>query len=294
VDGRGRNGRSEEGRREMNAQKQRNQKINSTDLEYEVFSLKILVDTIDSMVNHEVLELTGSNPDVTVYFDTSIHQNYFYIILVDFLSKTDQLITGGEFTCVGLLENICSKPQFDMDNSAMPLNQAFNILKAWLEQEVTIVNMWLPSVDKECSIKLARSEFIIISGNISKHHFARLTRIAEKIRKILKKNGVDISFHDALLILPDFYERLNDDILGYHTSYISEMLNNIRWGIHEYLLPEFEQSYQQIDELDYEYVYPEQIKVKFAKNYYWDLMNLIRRKPYVKKFEVTKYLKLRY
>src|SRR5215218_1142153 len=44
---------------------------------------------------------------------------------------------------------------------------------------------------------------------------------------------------DALLALADFYEKFHTDILNYHASTIAEFLNNIRWGIYEYLQPEF-------------------------------------------------------
>ena len=76
------------------------------------------------------------------------------------------------------------------------------------------------------------------------------------------------------------------------------MLNNIRWGIHEYLLPEFNKSYRK-DASDpkgfrYSYDYPEKIKDEFVKNCYWSLMNSVRAEPSIKKFKSTKLLKLRY
>ncbi len=45
-----------------------------------------------------------------------------------------------------------------------------------------------------------------------------------------------------MLALGDFYERFHTDILNYHSSTIAEFLNNIRWGIYEYLQPEFRRS----------------------------------------------------
>lgn len=272
-------------------------KNNFTLQEYEVISLKILIDTIDSMVNYEVLELGGSDPDVTVYFSTSTHQKYFYIMLVDFLSKADELLTGAAYNCVELLENISKNPQFNKNSSISSFKTASNIFKSWLDQEVT-VDTWLPGIKKQCSLKLKREEFIVVCGNISKHHFARLTRISKKIKKILEKNGVDIPSHDSLLVLSDFYERFHDDILIYYGSNITEMLNNIRWEIQDYLLPEFNMSFKK-DKSDpnsirYNYTYPKDVKTDFAKTCYWNLMNSVRAKPCVKRFESTKYLKLRY
>ena len=76
------------------------------------------------------------------------------------------------------------------------------------------------------------------------------------------------------------------------------MVNNIRWGIHEYLLPEFNKSYRKDhydkEGLSYSYDYPKNINDKFAKSCYWSLMNSVRAKPHIKKFKSTKLLKLRY
>lgn len=47
---------------------------------------------------------------------------------------------------------------------------------------------------------------------------------------------------EAALALEDFYRWFHDDILNYHASTIAEFLNNIRWGIYEYLQPEFQRS----------------------------------------------------
>ena len=46
----------------------------------------------------------------------------------------------------------------------------------------------------------------------------------------------------ALLALADFYERFHTDVLNYHGSTLVEFLNNIRWGIHYYLHPQYKQS----------------------------------------------------
>ena len=125
-----------------------------------------------------------------------------------------------------------------------------------------------------------------------------MTIVSKKLVEILKRSKIDISLHDSLLILEDFYERFHDDILIYHASNIVEMLNNIRWGLQKYLLPEFNKSYRKdISDprgLRYSYNYPKNIKEKFAKSCYWNLMNSIRREPNFKKFKSTKWLKLRY
>ncbi|KTF19466.1 hypothetical protein ATS76_02240 [Pseudoalteromonas sp. 10-33] len=74
------------------------------------------------------------------------------------------------------------------------------------------------------------------------------------------------------------------------------MINNIRWGIHLYLLPEFQRSHTWInrDEGSYKYLIPCNIKTQFTKNCYWELMNEVRRKPHVQPFSADKDLKIEY
>jgi hypothetical protein len=54
-------------------------------------------------------------------------------------------------------------------------------------------------------------------------------------------------------------------------TYLIELLNNIRWGIHEYLLPEYHQSYtpEGGNPPMYSYKYPEGVIGKFAQDRYW-------------------------
>ncbi len=94
----------------------------------------------------------------------------------------------------------------------------------------------------------------------------------------------------------EFYERFHADILNYHGSTIAEFLNEIRWGIYEYLLPEFRRSSTPRggDPPRDEYLYPEGVGTELGKALYWDLMNRVRAAPYFPPFQVTRYLKLRY
>lgn len=263
--------------------------------ELESIYLKATVDCLDSMLNPELLELRGDSPDCEIYFHQTTHHKYFYVLLIDFLSKSDKLLTGKNLNCLELLKEMGKNPSFNINNSVSKLNIAVETFYDWLNKEV-IVNVWLPAIDKESDIKLKRQDFIYICSNISKHNFTRLTIVSKKIKEILKKNGIEISPHDSLLILEDFYERFHDDILIYHGSNIAEMLNNIRWGIHTYLIPEFNKSYTKdpSDQFRYSYNYSENIKDGFARSCYWDLMNSVRREPKIKKFESNKWLKLRY
>ena len=77
---------------------------------------------------------------------------------------------------------------------------------------------------------------------------------------------------------------------------IAEFLNNIRWGIYEYLQLELFGSIRNRggDPPRYEYTYPEAVVNEFAKVCYWDLMNTVRSVPYVRKFVAKQSLKSKY
>ncbi|MBD1933024.1 hypothetical protein H6F79_14540 [Trichocoleus sp. FACHB-69] len=175
------------------------------------------------------------------------------------------------------------------------MREATHEFKEWLDQEVE-VEVWLPSIDTETKLQLSRVKFLKMCGDISKHNFLRSVGVAEQLQQALATRGVSVALDDAMLALADFYERFHTDILNYHSSTIAEFLNNIRWGIYEYLQPEFRHSivWESADLPMYQYTYPTGVSAKLSKTCYWDLMNEIRSPPYVRRFKVTKWLKLRY
>jgi hypothetical protein len=154
----------------------------------------------------------------------------------------------------------------------------------------------LPSINLKTNIKIKRIAFIKICGNIGKHNFARLGADVAAICEVLKANGTTIDPTYGYLLLPEFYDWFHDNIFSYHSSAIAEFLNNIRWGIYDYLRPEFERSYTKDDpaSLAYRFDIPRNCKHDVAKAMYWDLMNAVRSQPYMPRFAVTRYLKLRF
>jgi len=250
------------------------------------------------MVNYEMMSLQGDDPDSNILFHSRIHQCLFNILLVDFLSKTDthRQAPIEPTSYLSGLRDVTSNPSFNKNNSVNLLKESIREFKDWLDQTVE-VDIWLPSIDRKTTLELSRVKFLKMTGNISKHNYLRAIRVAEELQDILNKSDITIDIYESLLALDDFYERFHSDILNYHSSTIAEFLNNIRWGIHEYLQPEFQQSivYEGTEHpRKYHYTYPEKINEAFAKNCYWDLMNEVRSKPYVKKFKVTKWPKERY
>ena len=268
--------------------------IKSSGIEQEVIILKAAKELIDSMVNFELMSLLGNDPDSEIAFKSITHQRFFNIILVDFLSCTDKKGPIKQTSYLGGLREIVDNPCFDENNSVHNLKVATKEFKDWIEQKVEVA-VWLPSIDKETKLDISRFNFLKMTGNISKHNYLRAIGVANDLKDILLKSGITVDINEALLALAEFYERFQD-ILGYHSSTIAEFLNNIRWGIYDYLQPEFNKSivWEGGDPPKYHYTYPKEIQSEFAKACYWELMNEVFREPYMRKFKVTKWLKLRY
>jgi hypothetical protein len=264
-------------------------------MEKEVIFLKAVIELVDSMVNREIFDLLGKDPHSEISFKSMTHQQYFNIMLVDFLSLSDEKVIGERRSYLDAILAICECPHFNDNGSVDNLALTANEFNDWLEQEVQ-VETGMPSLQKNQVLSIRRVEFLKICGDVSKHNFSRLGSTAKKLLKILERNGIPLDVHGTLLVLDDFYERFHTDILNYHGSTIAEFLNNIRWGIHEYLEPEFSRSMvrENGDPPRYRYTYPREVTNEFAKRCYWDLMNAIRSGPFLKRFKVIRLLKRRY
>lgn len=269
--------------------------MNLTKIEQEIIFLKASVETIDSVVNNEMLEVYGTGEDAEAHFKNGTNQRLFNIILVDFLSKSASEITCESKSYLAALLDIVQNPNFNINNSVTNLAKAVEGFQEWLEVDVD-AKIWLPLIDLEAELKIKRREFIKICGNIAKHNFSRLSRILNDLRNIMRRSNISLDDEDALLILDDIYERFHTDILSYHASTLVEHMNEIRWGVHFYLKPEFEKSivHEGGNPPKYHYTYPEGVSTKFARNCYWDLMNGLLSKPYVPRFKTTPILKMRY
>ncbi len=264
-------------------------------LEKEIIFLKAIQELIDEMVNYEILDVVGTDPHSEIRFYSSTHQRFFNIILVDLLSLSDKNVMGEKISYLGALRRICANPNFNVSGSIDSLAGSCQEFTEWLEQDAE-VEVYLPTTEIETNLSIKRVEFLKMCGNISKHNFSRLSGVVREIRAIFKRNEIEVDLEEALLILDEFYDRFHDDILNYHGSTIAEFLNNIRWGIHKYLKPEFSHSiiHESGGSLKNKNSYPKDVTGKFSQNTYWELMNVIHRGPCVKKFKVTRFLKIRY
>lgn len=265
---------------------------NYSDLEFEVIGLKVALDTIDSLVNRQMLDFLDSGKNIEIHFPTEPHQKLFYIILTDFLSRnTDTSLLKDDVSCMEQLGRLVSQPLLVIGESAVNLKNAHDVFSEWLEHEID-TKVWASSLNMELPLQLSRQQVIYFAGNMSKHHFGHLTVVRKKINKLL--DNTNRPQHDLIPALENIYADLHGNILNYHGSTIAEMLNNIRWGIHDYLLPEFNRAYRKVDDVFYEFDVPKDIRTDFAKSCYWELMNSVRSKPYISKFTVNEILKLRY
>src|SRR5215831_3845294 len=112
-------------------------------IEEEVVLLKAINEIIDSIVNFEVLALTGSDPNTFIFFHSMTHQRFFNIVLVDFLSRTDKRSPVNQTSYLGALKAISENPNFNVGGSISLLSEATRMFIEWLEQEVEIQVMML-------------------------------------------------------------------------------------------------------------------------------------------------------
>jgi len=268
------------------------------EIEKEVILLKAVQEIIDEIINFGMFFLHGKGKDYNIEFKSTVHQKYFYIMVVDFLSRLEpkKIDCLKDLKFNNYLEGlifVCENPQFNINNSIEYLKKPVNDMISWLEYEVIIEKLWLPLIEQEINLRIKRKDLIKISGNMSKHNFSRLDIVVKDLKGIFEENGVSLSCDDIITSLNSIYEWFHDDILNYYASVIAELLNNIRWGIHEYLKPTFEKCYKRTGNLQYEYKIPPEIKSELAKSCFWELMNVIKSGPIVEKFTATKYLKSR-
>ena len=144
----------------------------TTEAEAEVVLLKAVKELVDAIVNFEVLDLTGNDPESEIRFHTITHQKFFNFVLVDFLSVTDKRAPIDQTSYLKALRTIAERPQFDVENSVLSLRTATEEFVNWLEQEIEAPT-WFPSIGVQATLVLRRVDFLKISGNICKHNFLR-------------------------------------------------------------------------------------------------------------------------
>lgn len=285
------------------------EEITYTDTEQEIIILRAVWDLIDGMVNYQIFEKDHGKVGAELKFKTPSAARLFNILLADFLSKPKKYRSKKEpfnlpkapkeptdidRTFLFYLRHLCDNPILNKESGRIqkPMERFID----WLEGECFVEKVWFGSIDIEMDIRVKRLLLLKICGNIAKHSFAGLGWCVERIKEVLEENGKEIDSGQGFLILPEFYEWFHDDILNYHATMIAEHLNNIRWGIFDYLQPEPSQSFEKADPhpINYRFNYPDDCLHPLAKAMYWDLMNQVRTPPYFPIFTTSKWLRKRY
>lgn len=265
-------------------------------IEQETIALAAAIESLTSLVNHSMFTISDPHEgESQATFKSSIHHQLFVALLLDLLEPANSSLTGHAGSCLDALEAIARSPLFAVDSSGEHLLTPVMTLKVWLAEKVTIETP-LPSLSKTINLTFSRQELVYFCGNISKHNFARLTGVAKKVSELLRQHDVDLTPPDAIVVLDDLYERYHYEILNYHSSTLVQLLNDLRWGVHNYLKPEYLRSYRKdpVDEIRYSYDVPAGIVHNIAQTCYRDLMNSAHHGPSVKPFKASRYLKSRY
>ena len=271
-------------------------------LDREIITLAAVWDLIDSMVHYGHFAKDHDTENTYLMFQTREASKLFLIILADFLS----LPRAGTFglnkptsegsmgtTYLGHLQRVTIDPQFGGDHAL--LASSVKAFSEWLDGFAVVEAVWLPSIEREGTLRVRRMDYLKICGTISKHGFTRLGDIVEKIRKILSENGTDIDEGQSYLIVPEFQEWFQDNIFIASSTQVAWHLNEIRWGIFEYLSAEFRRAYTPTEVVQstqmYTYDVPSEITDPLIRSIYWDLMNGVRSPPYFPRFAINRYMR---
>jgi hypothetical protein len=277
--------------------------------EQEAITLNAVWSMVDEMVNFAIfMPLGDRRKDTNLMPRTTDTRRLFHILLGDFLSPLIRKGKRGlpfdlpapardarpsDLTFLFYLRTVCDDPQL----SSIPaqLRDPVEAFSTWLEADTHIEKVWLPSIGVELDLTINRITWLKICSDIGKHSFARLEPNVAKIVRILSEHGKEIDEGMGYAVLPEFWEWFHEHLFAYHLSTIAEFLNNIRWGIFEYLQPEFTRAYHVTSHdprvPSYAFHVPAEVTAPIARTMYWDLMNLARSAPYFPKFTTTHSLK---
>lgn len=270
-------------------------------LEREVIVLKAIWNLIDDLVNYTMFERPFNYAGIILMPKTSAHQKLFNILLADFLSKPKaglfdlphpSSMSPTDKTYLFYLKHVCANPQLS-PQTASCLVDPTEAFANWLEGICLVEKAWFPSVDVEMDVSVKRIEPLKICGNIAKHNFSRLSVDVAIIRDLFQRHGHPIDEGQGYLVIPEFFEWFHKDVLAYQLSEIAEFLNNIRWGIYDYLRPHFEASIQREPSPSpmYSYTVPLECTSELSRTLYWELMNDVRSRPYMPRFSVSQHAK---
>lgn len=277
--------------------------VNSLSIEQETIVLHSICQMIDDMVNHAMFKSSESMTDGNILFHEFVHAQLFNVLLVDFLShpQKDHKIqampfglprvnpngTPSDRSYLYYLKLICIDPKLGKipDLFSKSLDRFSN----WLDGDVVLQKVHFSTLDETFDIRINRLKSLSMTGNIGKHNVTRLADVAHKLMAIFEENGHSVTLDDCYIALPEFQEHFHDHAFIYQSSHIVEMLTDLRWGLHEYLLPRLARSSKYSgdhtgERRSVKFVVPDTFKNEFSKGSYRLLMQLVYKKPIVKQF----------
>ena len=270
--------------------------MNYSAAERETIGLCVCLEAIGDIANHALLtlgEVSAYPGEAEVHFQDSAHRDLFLIRLLDFVKESgSKQLTGVTGSCLVVLKEACITKCFDIDGSVNDLRNSVEALEEWLNRKKPIT-LWLSTLGINAHIDVSRMEFLNIIGNHSKHNLSRLTSVSRDIAKILNDHGYSVPEEQVPLALDDFREHLAENYFNYYSTWLAELLNNVRWGLQTYLNPTYARSYKSGPEGSppYGYEYPKDIQGDVPRQWFWRLMNHVRSRPYLKRFVGAHYLK---
>jgi hypothetical protein len=270
--------------------------MNSSIAGKEAIGICIALEGIDDIVNHALLNLIDVSAypgEAEVRYKSHVHQEIFLVRLLDFVNEGgESSLTGIKGSCLDVLIAACDSKAFDSGGSVSALRDAVDALSSWLNAETTF-RMWLPTLEIDATLTVSRMEFLFILGNHVKHNLSRLTGVSKRVVMLLERNGYSVKLEQVPLALDDFREHLQEDYFVYYGTWLTELLNNVRWGLQDYLHASFQRAYTKItgEDLRYTYNFPDSITDPVSRVWFWRLMNNLRREPYLKRFTGARYMK---
>jgi hypothetical protein len=265
------------------------------DAEQETIGLCIALEAIDDIVNHALLDVRDSSVpgEASVYFKELVHQEMFLVRLLDFSKECGtKSVTGVAGSCLDVLQAACSTQSFNVRDSVAGLAVAVTALQDWLGTTRSL-RIWMPTLGIDAQLSVPRSQLLFILGNHVKHNLARLTGVSKELSELLATHGYAVKPEQVPLTLNEIRESLQGYYFGYYCTWLAELVNNVRWGIYDYLRPTFSTAFTRIpgDDVGYEYRFPSVISDTVAREWFWRLMNHVRVAPIVKRFVGSRDLK---
>lgn len=218
------------------------------------------------MVNRSVFVGLQTDKPTTLLPQTREHALLFVVLLRDFLSEVRSVgktplpmglckpppnSSPSDRTFIFHLRQVCAAPRLGTDPSG--LNCTVEQFARWLEGSFDAKGVNLANIDLVCDLRVERYRYIQMCGDIAKHSLPRLSVNARHLRNLLRDAGHEITEEQSYLAIPSFFDWFFDDCFMYSLSRITEFLNEIRWAIFDYLEPEHQRAWRQIDDVAYEY-----------------------------------------